>query len=94
VNVRLVTDIPNELIAGKVEHAMQRERQLDDPEVGREMAAIGGASSNEQISDLTCQDVDFVAPQALDVCRRVDSLNYHCNVIRSYAPRSLSGLGT
>ena len=61
VHVGLMADVPNQPIGRKIEHAMQRERQLDDAEVRREVAAVDGARSNEQIANLTRQDVDFVA---------------------------------
>ena len=40
VDVRLVADVPHELVLGHVEHAVQRQRQFDDAEVRREVAAV------------------------------------------------------
>ena len=61
----------------QIEHAMQRERQLDDAEIRREVSAVDRARADEQIANLTCQDVDFVAFEAFDVGRRVDPLDDH-----------------
>ncbi len=52
VHVGLVADVPHELVVREIQHAMQRERQLDDAQVGREMPAVGRARANEQVSNL------------------------------------------
>ena len=77
VHVGLMADVPDELIGGKIEHSVKRERQLDDAEIRRQMAAVDGARADEQVANLTCQDVDFFTPEALDVGRRVDALDNH-----------------
>ena len=82
MHVGLVADVPNEPVGGKIEHAVQRQRQLDDAQVRREVAAVDGTRSNEQLANLTCQDVHLVALEALHVRRRVDALDDHWPVIR------------
>ena len=39
VRIGLVADVPDQLVIGRVEDVMQRDRQLDDAEAGAEMAA-------------------------------------------------------
>ena len=86
MNVRLVADVPDELVRRQVEHSMQRERQLDNTEVGREMPAIDGARGDQQFADLACENVDFLTIQTFDVGRGVDALDYHWRDIRTRPP--------
>ena len=39
VRIGLVADVPDDAVGGRVEHIVQRHRQLDDAEAGAEMAA-------------------------------------------------------
>ncbi len=39
VRIGLVPDVPDQLVAGRIEHIMERDRQLDDAEPGAEMPA-------------------------------------------------------
>ena len=39
VRIGLMADIPDDAVARRVEHIMQRHGQLDDPEAGAEVAA-------------------------------------------------------
>src|SRR5690349_15599374 len=38
VSVRLVADVPHDTVVRRIEHVMQRDRQLDRSQVGRQMA--------------------------------------------------------
>ncbi len=40
VDIALVADIPDKLVFGRVKYRVQRDGQLDDPEVRAEMTAI------------------------------------------------------
>ena len=44
VRVALVADVPDQLVAGRVEDAVQREGQLDHAEVRRQVAAAARAT--------------------------------------------------
>ena len=63
---------------------MQRERQFDDAEIGRQMTAVDRAGAHEQIADLAREHVDLLTLQTLDVGRRVDALDDHWRVIRKF----------
>ena len=39
MRIGLVADVPDEPVARRIEHPVQRDRQLDDAEAGAEMAA-------------------------------------------------------
>ncbi len=78
--------VPDELVDGQIENAMECQRQLDDAEIRCEVTTVDGARSHEQIAYLATQDVDLLAPQALDVGRRVDALDNHSRVICSRGP--------
>ena len=39
VRIGLMADVPDDAVARRVEHVVQRDRQLDDAETGAEMAA-------------------------------------------------------
>ena len=67
MHVRLVADVPDELVGGQIEDFMQREGQLDDAEIRREVSAVDRARADEQIANLTCQDIDLAAFKAFDV---------------------------
>ena len=77
VDVRLMADVPHQLVRRKVEHAMERERELDDAEVGSQVAAVDGTRADEKVANLAREDVNLVAPEALDVLGRVDPLDHH-----------------
>src|SRR5581483_11235103 len=47
MRVALVADIPHELIAWRVEHVVERGRQLDDAESGADVAASPGADVDQ-----------------------------------------------
>ena len=48
VDVGLVAHVPDELVAGAVEDAVQGDRQLDDAEVRRQVAAVLGDGAHQQ----------------------------------------------
>jgi hypothetical protein len=72
-----MANVPHQFVGWNVEYAMKCERKLDDPEIRRQVAAVYGTRTNEQLPNLTCENVDLLTPQAFDVCRRVDALDYH-----------------
>jgi len=59
VNVRLMANVPNQLVGRKIEHAMQRDCKFDDAEIRRQMAAVARARYDEYVANLTCEHVEF-----------------------------------
>ena len=53
VDIRLVTDVPDDPIVGAVEYTMQSQRQLDDPQIGREMTTGACQRLDQPNADLS-----------------------------------------
>ena len=52
VHVALVGDVEDELVVRRVEHPMQRDRQLDDAQVGTDVPAVLGGDRDELLANL------------------------------------------
>jgi hypothetical protein len=52
VDIALVADVEDELVARGVEDAVERDGELDDAEVGAEVAAVAGGDLDELVPDL------------------------------------------
>jgi hypothetical protein len=52
VDVGLVAGVPEDPVTGRVEHPVDRDRQLDDAEVGPEVAAGAAHPVHEEATDL------------------------------------------
>ena len=52
VDVGLVAGVPDDRVARAVEHAVQRQRELDDAQVGREVPARLGDVLDQELADL------------------------------------------
>ena len=60
MHVSLMADVPDELVLWKIVHIMQRQRDLDDAEIWREMAAVFGADLDQPRPDLFGQGAQLV----------------------------------
>src|SRR6185503_10761792 len=47
-----VADVPDDLVRRRIEHPVERQRQLDHAEVGRQVAGIAGHGLNDDVTDL------------------------------------------
>ena len=56
VRVRLVAGVPDDPVAGRLEHPVERERDLDDAERGAEVAARRGDGPDDRLADLARED--------------------------------------
>ena len=72
VNVRLMTDVPNELVFGRVKHSMERECQLDHAEVWPQMPAVPGEHRDQLVPDFFGELRELVHRQFLDVGRMIN----------------------
>ena len=72
VHVALVTHIHHEAVPRRVEHAMQRNRQLNHAEVRPEVAASLRKHFDQFIADFLRELRQILFPQRLDVRGRMD----------------------
>ncbi len=59
MHVALMADVPNDPVGGQVQHLVQRERQLDDAQIGSKMAPVLRADRNEHVSNLLREPCRF-----------------------------------
>ncbi len=71
MNIGLVTDIPDKLVLGRAEHAMQGNSQLYDSKIRPEMAAVFGQHLDHLLPNLQCQLLQLWQRQFFDVKRFV-----------------------
>ena len=64
MHVRLVTGVPEDRVARRIEDAVQGESELDGAEVGPEVTAVVGDGLNDEVADLSGQDVEFGVRQS------------------------------
>ena len=64
VRVGLVADVPDDLVARRVEHAVERERQLDHAEVGRQVAGAARHGLDDDVAHLGGELVELGARSA------------------------------
>jgi hypothetical protein len=74
VHVGLVTGVEDDLVARGLEDPVDRERELDDAEVGAEVAAAGRARAHQLVTDLRGQLVELAVVELAQVLRPGDRL--------------------
>ncbi|CAB4937965.1 unannotated protein [freshwater metagenome] len=84
VDIRLMPGIPDHDVLGRLEDAVQRNGQLDDPEVRAEVATGGRYLLNEEGPDLLRQRRHLLDRQGTDIVGIADSAE-------QTHPRSLPG---
>ena len=81
VPVGLVADVPHDAVVGRVEHVMQRDRELDRAEVGREMAAGLAHRFEQELRAARCASRAKLAPleraQLVRDSRSISSSSVH-----------------
>ena len=78
VDVGLVAGVPQDDVVGRVEHPVQGQGELDDAEVGAEVAAaLRRHRIDDQLAHLLGQDLELLGVERLEVGRRVDRLEDH-----------------
>ena len=77
VHVGLVAGVPHDCVARRVEDPVQRERELDRPEVGAEVPAARGDRVDQDGTDLGCKLPQLVSIEMLQVSRAVDVVEEH-----------------
>ena len=74
VDVRLVTDVQENRVPGALEHTVEGERQLDDSQVGSQMAARPRHGRHQFLTDLLGIDLAFSEAEPAEVGGRGDGL--------------------
>ncbi len=72
VAVGLVADVPHDAIARGVEHAVERDRQLDYAQGRREVAAGGRDRLDEQLPQFLGDGLELVERERLEIGGRID----------------------
>ena len=72
VRVGLMADIPDDAVFRRIERIMQRNRQLDRAEVGRQMAAGLGDRVDDEMAQLPGQRFQLGPRQFAQIRRAVD----------------------
>jgi hypothetical protein len=73
VRVGLVTDVPDQAVVRRVEDVVQRDRELDGAEVGRQVAAGARDRLQHMVAQLARERLQVGARQASQVGRAVDA---------------------
>src|SRR5439155_19790543 len=76
VHVPLVTHIHHESVAWRVEHPMQRNRQLNHAKVRPEMSTGLGKNFDQLIAHVLRELRQILLAKSLDVSRRADSIEW------------------
>ena len=74
VRIGLVAHVPHQPVIGRLEHVVQRDRQLDGAEVGRQMSARLRDALQHEIAQLGGKLLEFVPREAAQVGGAVDGL--------------------
>ena len=75
VHVRLVSHIEQDPVLWRVKHPVQRQRELDDAQVGAKVATGTGDLRDQEIADLRRQHVDLLTRQRLEILRATDHVD-------------------
>ena len=74
MRVGLVADVPEDLVLGRVQQRVQRDRDLAHPEVGAEVAADLADRVDDVLADLLGDLLELLLRQAVEVLRAVDAI--------------------
>ena len=70
VGVGLVRHVKDDFVSGGVEHAMERDRELNDAQVGGNVSADGGGAFEDGVANLAAEQRKLGAIESLDVLGR------------------------
>jgi hypothetical protein len=74
VDVRLVAGVPDDPVTGRLEDAVNGQRELHDAEVRAEMAAARRTGADQLVPDLAGEGLELGIGEIADVGRRRDLL--------------------
>src|SRR5437764_6048308 len=78
VDVRLVAGVPEDPVPGALEHPMERQGQLDDAEVGAEVATGLGDARDQELADFVGQGAQLRIAQGAKIGRTHDPVENWC----------------
>ena len=73
VHVALVGDVEDKLVGRRIEDAVQRDRELDDAEIGADVAAVAGRDGDEFLADFLGELRQLVGAEGFDVGGAADA---------------------
>ena len=91
VRIGLMADVPDQPVARRVEHVVQRHRQFDDAEAGAEMAAGHRDRADRLGAQFVGELAQVACRQGAQIGRRVNAIEQRRLRLRHGYP--LSGLG-
>src|SRR5690606_40844119 len=74
VGIALVADVPDETVAGRVEHVVERDGEFDRSQVGRQVPAGAGYRVDDKAAQLIGQLREAIAAELSEFPRIVDGL--------------------
>ena len=78
VRIGLVSDVPDQFVVGRVEHGVQRHRQLDDAQSGAEMAAGIGYCVDGLGPQFVGELLELLKRQIPHVAGQVNAVEQRC----------------
>ena len=79
VDVGLVADVEDEAVGGRIENGMERDGQLDDAQIGPEMAARFGQNGDEFLADFLRQGRELLQRELFNVGGRINRVEKACH---------------
>jgi DNA-binding MarR family transcriptional regulator len=89
VHVGLVAGVPDDDVAGRVEHAVERQRELDRPQVGTEVAAVDRDRVDQDLTDLRRERSQLVIVEPAQRLGSVDRFEQGSRQFRSVGRQRL-----
>ena len=84
VGVGLVRNVKDNFVDGGVKHAMERNRKLNDAQVGGNVPADGGGAFEDGVADLAAEQWKLGAVESLDVLGRCRLRKQHrCGLLHA-----------
>ncbi|MNR58549.1 hypothetical protein D3C85_1795770 [compost metagenome] len=74
MRIGLVAHIPDDAIVRRVEHLMQRQRELDGAQVGRQVSARFGYRLQHEATQFVRKLLQLATIQPFEVCRRLNAV--------------------
>jgi hypothetical protein len=76
-----VAHVPDDLVTGRIEHPVERERQLDDAEVRRQVSRAPRHGLDDDVAQLGSKRFELRTRERLQIGGRVDALEQaHPNI--------------
>ena len=91
MGIALMTDIKYNLVIRRAEHLMQRNRQLDYPEIRGKMSPVFRNSGNHIFTNFSAQRLQFVLVKLFNILWRIDMFKKHLLISILYSQRQLTG---